>query len=313
MDPFTHTMVGAVMARAGGDRRTPLAAATLMLAANAPDIDIYTVWTETSFGSIAFRRGWTHGPFALLLLPFVVAFAILLWDALVRRRRDPSKPSVNPGWIFALSVIGVLSHPALDWLNTYGIRLLMPFRETWFHGDAVFIADPYWWALLGGTLLLAKRRASLRTVRIGAALALAYPVLMVGLSWQGKRMARAVAAAQGIPQRNVLYQPLPANPFGAQLIVRTDAAYHIGMMRWLPTPEVRLGGEIIPRGDWSDPRVILAKRDPDVRDYLVWSSYPWVKVDTTTADGSATVVFGDARFPRGGLAGGLGGLTVSVR
>ncbi len=313
MDPFTHTMAGAVMARAGGDRRTPLAAATLMLAANAPDIDIYTVWTETSFGSIAFRRGWTHGPFALFLLPFIVTLAILVWDALVRRRRDPSKTPVHPGWIFALSVIGVLSHPALDWLNTYGIRLLMPYQQTWFHGDAVFIADPYWWALLGGTLLLARRGATLRTVRISAALALAYPLFMLGLSWQGKRLAREVAATQGIPQTNVLYQPLPGTPFTAQLILRTATAYHFGTVRWLPTPEVRLDGEIIPRGDWSSPHVLVAKLDPDVRDYLVWSSYPWVQVDTTAADGSATVVFGDARFPRGGLAGGLGGLTVSVR
>lgn len=313
MDPFTHTMVGAVMARAGGDRRTPLAAATLMLAANAPDIDIVTVWTETSFGSIAFRRGWTHGPLFLLLLPFIITFAILVWDALVRRQRDPAKPAVNAGWVFALSIIGVLSHPALDWLNTYGIRLLMPFRPTWFHGDALFIADPYWWSLLGGTLILARRRASLRTVRIGAALAFAYPLLMLGLSWQGKRLARVVAAAQGIPQTNVLYQPLPGTPFSAQLILRTDAAYHFGTVRWLPTPEVRLDGEIIPRGDWSNPRVLVAKLDPDVRDYLVWSSYPWVQINTTAADGSATVVFGDARFPRGGIAGGLGGLTVSVR
>ncbi len=313
MDPITHTMAGAVMARAGGDRRTPLAAATLILAANAPDIDIVTVWTETSFGSMAFRRGWTHGPLSLLLLPFVITFAMLVWDALVRRHRDPAKPAVNAGWVFALSIIGVLSHPALDWLNTYGIRLLMPFRPTWFHGDALFIADPYWWALLGGTLILAKRGAALRTVRVGAALALAYPLLMLGLSWQGKRLAREVAVAQGIPQTNVLYQPLPGTPFSAQLILRTDAAYHFGTVRWLPTPDVRLDGEIIPRGDWSNPRVVAAKLDPDVRDYLVWSSYPWVQIDTTAADGSATVVFGDARFPRGGIAGGLGGLTVSVR
>jgi inner membrane protein len=306
-------MAGAVMARAGGDRRTPLAAATLMLAANAPDIDILSAATGNSFGSLAFRRGWTHGPLALLLLPFVITFAILVWDALVRRERDPAKTPVNAKWIFVLSIIGVLSHPALDWLNTYGIRLMMPFNQTWFHGDAVFIADPYWWALLGGTLILARRKASLRTVRIAALVALAYPLTLLGLSWQGKRLAREVAAEQGIPQSNVLYQPLPGTPFKAMLILRTDMAYHFGTLQWIPTPDVRLDGEVIPRGDWSDPRVLVAKLTPEVRDYLVWSSYPWVEIDTTAADGSATVVFGDARFPRGGIAGGLGGLSVNVR
>jgi len=313
VDPFTHTMVGAVMARVGGDRRTPLAAATLMLGANAPDIDIFSVATGDTVGSLAFRRGWTHGPFALLLLPFVITFAILAWDALVRRDRDPSKVPVNAKWVFILSVIGVLSHPVLDWLNTYGIRLLMPFNQTWFHGDAVFIVDPYWWVLLGGTLLLARRKASLRTVRRAALVALVYPLLLLGMSWQGKRIARAVAAEQGIPQTNVLYQPLPATPFTAMLILRTDSAYHFGELRWLPTPEARFDGEIIPRGDWSDSRVLVAKLNPNVRDYLVWSSYPWVQINTTAADRSATVVFGDARFPPGIRAGGLGGLSVSVR
>jgi inner membrane protein len=306
-------MAGAVMARVGGDRRTRLAAATLMLAANAPDIDILSAMTGDSFGSLAFRRGWTHGPFALLLLPFVITFAILVWDAFVRRDRDPAKTPVNAKWIFVLSIIGVLSHPALDWLNTYGIRLMMPFNQTWFHGDAVFIVDPYWWALLGGTLILARRKASLRTVRIAALAALTYPLLLLGMSWQGKRLARVVAAEQGIPQTNVLYQPLPGTPFKAMLILRTDIAYHFGTLQWLPTPSVRLDGDIIARGDWSDARVLVAKLNPDVRDYLVWSSYPWVQIDTTAADGSATVVFGDARFPPGMRAGGLGGLRVSVR
>ena len=38
MDPITHTMTGAVLARAGGDTKTPLAAATLMLAAGLEGI-----------------------------------------------------------------------------------------------------------------------------------------------------------------------------------------------------------------------------------------------------------------------------------
>ena len=64
MDPITHTLAGAVMARAGLDERTPLAAATLMLAANAPDIDIF-IMVAGPYDGLAFRRGWTHGPSAV--------------------------------------------------------------------------------------------------------------------------------------------------------------------------------------------------------------------------------------------------------
>ncbi len=30
----------------------------------------------------------------------------------------------------------------MDWLNSYGVRLLMPFSNRWFYGDALYIVDP---------------------------------------------------------------------------------------------------------------------------------------------------------------------------
>jgi inner membrane protein len=313
MDPITHTLAGAVMARAGGDRKTPLAAATLMLAANAPDVDIIST-TWGSYASIAFRRGWTHGPIALLILPLVITIAILAWDRVVRLRRHPDARPVDAQWTLALALIGCVSHPMLDWLNTYGIRMLMPFSRTWFYGDALFIIDPYWWVLLGSTLALARKGASLRTVRGAAALALVYPLLLIGVSRVGNRLAVDAAAAEGISDvREILYQPAMFNPLRAQLIAVTDEAYHFGTLQWFGTPRVRFGETVIARGDWTDARVIAARADLDARDFLIWSRYPWVRIDTTAADGSAAVVFGDARFPEGGLAGGLGGLRVTAR
>lgn len=313
MDPITHTMTGAVLARAGGDRRTPLATATLILGANAPDIDIYTVWTESSFGSIAFRRGWTHGPVFLALLPFVVTAVIVLWDRGVRRRRDPSLAPVRPGWVLALATLGTLSHPLLDWLNTYGIRVLMPFSGTWFAGDAVFIVDPYWWLLLGGTLLLARWKRPLDTVRFAAALAFAYPALLVVLSAAAHRVARAEAAAAGIGDvTEVVYQPRAGRPLSAQLIAATPDGYHFGRYTWLGARGATFGDTVIARGPWDDPRVRRAMQDPDARDFLVWARFAWVRIDTTATGVPVAVVFGDARFPEGGLAGGLGGLRVPI-
>ena len=48
----------------------------------------------------------------------------------------------NPAALLALSYAGLLSHMFLDFLNSYGIRLLMPFSGRWFYGDSVFIIDP---------------------------------------------------------------------------------------------------------------------------------------------------------------------------
>jgi inner membrane protein len=307
MDPLTHTMTGAAMARAGLDRRTPLAAATLMLAANAPDIDIVSVWVG-SYASIAFRRGWTHGPIALVVLPFIVTALILAWDRFVRQRRVPAPPPVHATWTLALASIGVVSHPALDWLNTYGIRLLMPFSERWFYGDTLFIVDPWVWVMLATALVLARKRATQRAVRVAAGAAVVYTVVMLLLSRSGSRAAADVARAAAIDGvTEVLYQPAPLNPLRAELIAVTPQGYHRGELQWLRTPRVRFTGDITPRGDWSSAAVVQAQTSPDAADYLVWSRYPYARVEP---DGA--VYFGDARFPEGGITGGLGGVRVAA-
>src|SRR5690606_3922380 len=59
-------------------------------------------------------------------------------------------------WLLALSYLATLTHPLLDWLNTYGIRLLMPLSDRWFYGDALFIIDPWMWLLAGASVVLAR-------------------------------------------------------------------------------------------------------------------------------------------------------------
>jgi inner membrane protein len=171
VDPVTHTLTGAALSRAGLYRTTPLATATLVLAANAPDIDIVTS-VAGSYTSLALRRGITHGPIAMLLLPLVVTGAVLLYDRLRRRRRQADAPPVRALPTLGLATLGVLTHPLLDWMNTYGVRLLMPFSERWFYGDSLFIIDPWVWLMLAAPLVglyVATRRRQLLWGALGAA------------------------------------------------------------------------------------------------------------------------------------------------
>src|SRR5690606_37889478 len=136
---------------------TPLATAALVLGANAADVDI----VAALFGGDAalhYRRGWTHGVLALAVLPVVQTGALLAFDRAVRRRRRPDAPPARVRPLFALSLLAVLTHPVLDWLNTYGVRLLMPFDGTWFYGDALFIVDPWLWLLAAASVVLARSR-----------------------------------------------------------------------------------------------------------------------------------------------------------
>src|SRR3546814_19937288 len=79
MDNLTHSLAGAMLGQMGLKRRTGLAMPTLILAANLPDIDAGCA--GYCIESLAMRRGLTHGPVALLVLP------LLLWDALLELAR----------------------------------------------------------------------------------------------------------------------------------------------------------------------------------------------------------------------------------
>ncbi|REJ76602.1 MAG: metal-dependent hydrolase [Acidobacteria bacterium] len=194
MDPIAHTLVGATLARTRLGRGVPLATTTLVIAANLPDVDVAAYFWGSDV-ALGFRRGLTHGPLGLLLLPPLLVLVLAAWQ----RWRDPSTPAPF-AQLTVLAYLGALTHPALDWLNTYGVRLLMPFDDRWFYGDVLFIVDPWFWLILGAGLYLdrppestSRHRWSWRIVAGLATLAvLAAPL---GRAVQGTWVAVVVVVA----------------------------------------------------------------------------------------------------------------------
>lgn len=176
MDPVAHSLFGACLAATRVGRRTPRATLTAVLAANAPDVDAltYLAGGDTALG---FRRGWTHGPLGVAILPLCVVVFVLAFDRW-RRVPDESRRPVEPARLAAIAHLATLSHPALDWLNTYGIRVLMPFDGRWFYGDTLFIVDPWMWLLLGAGAFLAHLRTR-RSLLLWGALAVATSLVIV--------------------------------------------------------------------------------------------------------------------------------------
>ncbi len=165
MDPIAHTLIGVTLAETRLRRATALATPALLLGANAPDLDAITLFMTRDV-SLGFRRGWTHGLLAMVVLPLALAGLLILADRARRWFSGPvrqNSPPVRTLPLVAVCAIAVWTHPALDWLNTYGVRFLMPFSGTWYHGDALFVVDPWVWLLAGTSVVLARStsRASL--------------------------------------------------------------------------------------------------------------------------------------------------------
>lgn len=150
MDPLAHTLFGATLAESGLKRRTRYATATLLIGANLPDVDVVAgLWGGDA--ELYFRRGWTHGILALLVLPLLLTAGVWLWH-----RWRPAGQPFRPRAVLVLAFLGVWSHPFLDWLNTYGVRWLMPFDGSWFYGDTLFIIEPWFWLLMAAGVVMAR-------------------------------------------------------------------------------------------------------------------------------------------------------------
>jgi len=283
LDNITHTLVGAALAKAGLEKRTPLARGTLLIAANFPDIDVYSVALGTS---LPIRRGITHGLPAHIVLPFVLAWLVWLWDAKVRRRRDPTLPATDFRQLVILSAIGIATHPFLDYMNIYGMRWFMPFVNRWFYGDVLFIVDIWIWLTLIAGLILAARLKSVAPPRMALGAIALYIVAMAGITTVG----RARVAAQ-VDSAEFMVGPVPFVPWRRDILVADSASYRFG--RWSLGSEVVFDGATLAKGD-SDPAVAAAREASQAKGFLSWSRYPFYRV---VREGGVTVVrMADARY-----------------
>ena len=130
----THTLLGIAMAKSGLDRRTPHATATAVIASNLPDLDSFTLFADSA-AYLEHHRGITHSVFAV---PFMAAFVAAVIYRLSLRGRTPA----TFRGLFGISLIVMMTHPLLDYLNSYGMRPFLPFDDTWIYGDTLFIIDP---------------------------------------------------------------------------------------------------------------------------------------------------------------------------
>lgn len=236
MDNLTHSLVGALLGQMGLKRKTGLAMPTLIIAANIPDIDAIT----TLLGGqqhLALRRGLTHGPIAILVLPLLLWGVMLAFDQwqTQRGKRPEKRLPVHRGWLLALAYIGCLSHPLFDWFNSYGIRLLEPFSSQWFYGDTLFIIDIWLWAalIIGVWVSLRRERTGKARARVPALVsfaAICAYILVNGLvTGRAEQLtAEAVQKKFNLAATLVVANPVPVQFWKREMLWRDGSVYGQG-------------------------------------------------------------------------------------
>jgi inner membrane protein len=281
MDNLTHSLVGAVLGQAGLKRLSGLGLPTLIIAANIPDIDASC--TVYGIESLAMRRGLTHGPIAMLVLPLLLTVAIVAWDRWQAKRgtRPVDRPEVRPFPLFLLALIGTLSHPAFDWLNTYGIRMLEPFSHQWFYGDSIFIVDLWLWLGMGLAVWLSRRREKLgqgqgtwqwpaQTAMTAVAL---YLTFNIGLTWHVEAKASKELDGAGVTNALVVASPLPVMFWKRDVFWRDAQAmgggrYDLFSGLTMSPQRTKLG--------LDDPRIAKATAaQADAAAFLFWARMPF--------------------------------------
>lgn len=288
-------MLGGALGKAGLASRTPLGMTTLIVANNLPDIDVAVFATDTL--AMSFRRGWTHGVLAQAVLPIAFTALVVACDRLFRRH---AAERVKPREILLLSYVGVVCHVFLDLLNSYGVRLLMPFSERWFYGDALYIVDPIMYVALGAGWLLATRQGS-RPARIGLSIAAAYIALMLASNLIARREVRDGLTRAGRPaDTRFMVTPVFVNPFRREVVVELGSRYEKGLLWFEPWPHFRPAGYGVDKG-FDLPEAQRALQLPRAQAYLRWSRFPFVQVNPTPPD--AGVWLNDYRYSSAGPYG----------
>jgi len=302
------------MGRAGLNRKTALATATLALAAEAPDIDVIGRFKSPVF-AFAHHRGFTHSFLGLLLVSAVtVGLVYLVWRLRGRKVKDPNLP---PRWgrLFVFAYVAGLSHILLDFTNNYGVRPFWPFSEHWYSWDIVFIVEPMiLMFLVAGLVLpslfsLINREIGVRQKgpkgRFAATLALFGLVAVWGLRDLEHRRAVNAISARTYQQASALRlsaYPNYWNPFRWYGVAETqDFFAQVVVDSAIPDvdPQEQMRIRYKPE---ETPVTLAAKNTYLGRVYLDWAKYPIIEIEPSGSSGYI-VHFRDLRYDYPGRAG----------
>ena len=330
MDNLTHSLFALTLERTSLGRDVRGRTAALLLASNAPDIDVVSL-AGGSVQYLEWHRSVTHGPLGIVCLGAITAglvhAGLRIWD-----REQPTRASFAA--LAGLSILAVLLHVLMDLPTSYGTRILSPFDWHWFTTDSIPIVDIYLWVALAAGLYWG--RASEATRRRSATIALSLMMINYGVRAAAHHRALTLAPrlfgpgwpepcrnveprgplvdrwprdtrfAQAPGQVRCLVElaaiPSLVSPFAWRVVAETSDGYDLQDVNVLDRrfwtsarePEVLWRQATRYPNQWSAPALEAASA-PTARIFLGFARFPAVQIFRDRS-GGITVQFADVRF-----------------
>lgn len=288
MDNVTHAALGIaagiVVRRRGAS--LPAAALAGLLAAEAPDLDVFIRAAGDPLVSFRWHRHFTH---SFAFMPVWALLSALLAGWCFRRRPDAHwQGLLLPG------LAGALTHLLCDGCTSYGTMLLWPFDQTRYAWDCLPIIDLFATLPVLALAILAWRKAAPRLALYGLIWFTSYALLG---AWQHARAETALRewfVAKQVRAERVAVKPTALNLLVWRCVWLADGRWHTAAVRVAPFAEPRiLVGETRAALSPASPGLPAAGSPAAViigdfsRFTQGWNSF--------TADGGA-VLIGDIRF-----------------
>jgi inner membrane protein len=314
MEPVTHLLTGAVLARSGFNRKTALATAVMALAAEAADLDV-ACYLDGSVTGFIQHRGITHTVWAIPFMAAISVGLIYLWMKLWDRIRPPKidlqdGPPRRWGLLFFFACIAASTHLLLDFTNNYGVRPLWPLDRHWYAWDIVYIVEPVMLVILVAALLLPMlfslinseigvRRHGAR----GRGLAIAALIAIVSLwGFRDHEHRKALKQLdlvnlQGATSLRTAAFPALANPFAWSGVIETSDAYRLLPLDTRAARPDPFASQRIYYKPEETPETLATRNSRLGRAYLEWARFPLLVTERHEAPlTGATVCLRDLRF-----------------
>ena len=225
MDPLTHALSGALLARATApsaqsfEHVLPLRTRILVgfLAAAFPDLDLALRLID-ALTYLNWHQGPTH---SLVMLP-VWAFLLSYLFSRLSRKKYSWKAFYWP------VCMGIAIHIAGDLITSYGLMLFAPFSTQRFSLPLVFVLDPWFSLIIIAGLFFSLRFPQKRIFAVSALVGLlCYVSFLWSLHERVMNIGVTYADSQAMKEVNVDVLPQPLSAFNWKIIIQDGQAYHV--------------------------------------------------------------------------------------